>query len=159
MAVRLPQTTATLYEQPDGTFTDTSTGVDGEAATTVNVTDLVCVDDLDANGAETMSDLQAFAQDIYHLLSETLGSNLADPTGGLGLANVLSSSTEDALAALANVDPQISADPRTATSTTTPTYAADGSLVGASISVLPIGALLPIQFSWSAVSGLQQVAA
>lgn len=157
MAVRLPQSTATLFEQPDGTFSATSTGVVGEQAVTVQITDLVCTDDLAASGAETTSDLQALAQDIYHLLIETPGSNLADPTGGLGLNVLLSGTTIAAQAVLATIDPMIGRDPRVDTSTTTATFATDGSLVGAQIVVLPIGSLLPIQFSWSKATGLQQV--
>ena len=61
MPTRLPNSTTTLYQQPDGTYQITASGVSGETPTTVYVTDLVCTDDLDANGAETTSDLQAFA--------------------------------------------------------------------------------------------------
>ena len=157
MPTRLPNSTTTLYQQPDGTYQITASGVSGETPTTVYVTDLVCTDDLDANGAETTSDLQAFAQDIYHLMIEAFGSNLADPTGGLGLNSLLSGSAQDAKAVLATVDPMIRQDPRTDQSTTTATYDGAGNLTGAQIVVLPVGSLLPIQFSWAPVSGLQRV--
>lgn len=39
---------------------------------------------------ETTSELEELEQDVYHVLIETLGSNIDDPTRGLGLDDVLS---------------------------------------------------------------------
>jgi hypothetical protein len=124
---------------------------------TVPVTDLVCTDDLDPNGAETTSDLQALAQDLYHLIIETPGSNLADPTGGLGIEGILSGPAANVRRALAQFDAQIGTDPRVANSVTTVTSDANGQPLSANIEILPIGSLLPIQFAWSKVTGLQRV--
>jgi hypothetical protein len=154
----LPLSTTVLYLEPDGTYSATATGVTGESATTVNVTDLVCTDDLDANGSETTSDLQGLAQDIYHLLLESYGSNLDDPTKGFGAFTLLSGSSVNLLAAAGSIDSMLRSDSRvdmsktTVTSTTSspPSY-----LI--SIEIQANGALLPLQFSFSPLRSLQQV--
>jgi phage baseplate assembly protein W len=52
--------------------------------------DLVGFDDLDQFGSETQSALEELAQDLYHRLIETRGSNLDDPDRGLGIEDMLS---------------------------------------------------------------------
>jgi hypothetical protein len=151
----LPITMATLYEQPDGTYSATSTGANGEQTVQVPVTDLVAVDDLDANGAETTSDLQAYAQDIYHELIEAPGSNLADPAGGIGIGGLMSGASSDVVRAVSTIDPRLSQDPRCAKSETTLVTDSLGAPVSASIDIEPVGSLLPLNFSWSKSAGLQ----
>jgi hypothetical protein len=56
----------------------------------LTVPDLVCVDDLDPNGNETKTDLETYAQDVFHQLIELPGSNPDDPDGGIGADQYLS---------------------------------------------------------------------
>lgn len=52
--------------------------------------DLRWFDDMDQFGAETDDALEDLEQDLYHVLIEVVGSNLADPNQGLGIEDVLS---------------------------------------------------------------------
>lgn len=54
------------------------------------MSDLLWLTDLDISGAETQSDNDELVQDTFHVLEQDLGSNLDDPTRGLGVANLLS---------------------------------------------------------------------
>ena len=152
----LPISAATLFLQPDGTYSSSSTGAAGESAITVPITDLVCMDDLDPNGSETTSDLQNLTQDIYHVILETLGANLDDPTRGIGIENVLSASSLDVTALPPIVDRQIELDARVQSSTTTLTQ--DSGAPNSwtiLIEVLPVGSVLPIQYSYSSTGRLR----
>lgn len=153
MPIAYPQSTATLFQQPDGTYTAASTGVAGETACAIPITDLVCVDDLDANGAETRSDLQSLAQDLYHVLLQVLGSNPDDEGRGIGASSALSGSSADFARAVQGIDPMIELDPRVQQSTTTQTTNPDGSPL-VLISVLPIGSVQPLEYTWSKLAGL-----
>jgi hypothetical protein len=52
--------------------------------------DLRWLADLDPFGAETSGAYEELAQDMYHVVEQDLGSNLDDPTRGLGVANMIS---------------------------------------------------------------------
>jgi len=52
--------------------------------------DVICLEDLDAFGAEMDDPIAELEQDLYHGLLETRGSNLDDPNRGLGLEDALS---------------------------------------------------------------------
>lgn len=151
----LPQTTTTLYLQPDGTFTEASTGDPNEQPTIVPVTDAVCLDDLDGGGNETTSDYQAYAQDVYHAILQVVGTNLDNPTVGFG-ADTYASGTEAALRAGANqLDRMLELDPRTETSKTTVSGSAPN--IEMTVVVTPVGDVLPLEFSWNRFAGLQFV--
>lgn len=146
----LPISTATLYLQPDGTYSAASTGAINEVPVTVNVTDAVCTDDLDPSGNETTSDAQGLAQDIYHILLETLGSNLDDPNRGIGTMGYLSGSTT-ALAGLPSIiDSQLRKDTRIQSSQTTlrtlPTTPVSYQI---QIQVNAIGSVIPLAYVYS----------
>jgi hypothetical protein len=149
----LPQSQATLYLQPGGGYLATSSGVVGELAVLVPVTDGVCFDDLDPNGNETSSDAEALSQDIYHILIETLGSNLDDLNRGVGVEGYLSSSTArlDALPSI--IDSQLRKDTRIAASQTTLVTLMDGSFQ-ISLSVEAVGTVIPLAFSYNPQTGL-----
>ena len=55
-----------------------------------------CFEDMDQFGSETVDELENLAQDLYHRLIEDPGSNLDDPSRGMGLLNVLSAGVSDA---------------------------------------------------------------
>lgn len=151
----LPQTTAPLYQQPDGSFSATSTGVTGELLVNAPVTDLVCVDDLDPSGNETTSDLQALAQDVYHLLLESPGSNLDDPTRGVGLGLILSRPAPDLLALPGQIDAQLRKDDRIDASKSSVVQNADGSF-SLTVQIVVNGALLPLGYVYTSAKGLVQ---
>lgn len=150
---RLPQTTVTYYLQPNGTYADTSTGVTGESPILIPVVDAVCLDDLDQNGNETTSDLQVLAQDVYHLLLEAPGSNLDDPTRGVGLDGLLSKPAPDLVAAANTIDAQLRKDKRIGASKTTLTANPDGSYT-VSVAIVVNGSLLPLGYLYSSAAGL-----
>jgi hypothetical protein len=147
----LPQTTATLYQLADGSFSDDPTS--GGAPTVVPVTDLLCVDDLDGTGAETTSDLQVLAQDVYHLLEEILASNLDDPTRGLGLPGLLNGTSLQLSVAAHQVDAQLRKDDRIDSSKTILVTNPDGSF-DIKIGIVVDGALLPLAYQYSKKGGL-----
>jgi hypothetical protein len=152
----LPISSTVLYLQPSGIYQETSSGIQGETAVTVPITDAVWFDDMDPNGSETTSDLQSLTQDCYHVLLETLGSNLDDPTRGIGVENALSASSTVLLAMPSQVDAQLLRDDRVQSSTTT--LSQTGSLSWSmQTKVVPVGAVLPITYSYSPAQGLQVV--
>ena len=148
-----PQSTAILYLQPSGTYTATSTGDPNEQPTLVPLTDAVCMDDLDPGGNETTSDYQAYAQDVYHAILQVVGTNLDNPTVGFG-ADTYASGSEATLRAGANrLDRMLEQDPRTQSSSTTVSGSAPD--IEMTVVVVPAGDVLPLQFAWSRISGLQ----
>jgi|HubBroStandDraft_2_1064218.scaffolds.fasta_scaffold05596_5 hypothetical protein len=150
-----PQTTATLYLQPSGVYTAASTGDPNEQPTIVPVTDGVCLDDVVPNGNETTSDYQAYAQDVYHAILQTLGSNLDNPTVGFGAETWSSGSEADLRAAAGQLDRMLELDPRTERSSTKVLGSAPN--LQMVVQVVPIGDVLPLQFSWNRIQGLQFV--
>lgn len=82
------------------------------AALPLTIPDLVGFDDLDANGAETTSDLQTLFQDVYHVALELLGTNPDDPTRGAGLATYLSGTSVQLQTAGGVLENQLLADDR-----------------------------------------------
>ncbi len=141
MPSNLPLSTTTLYLQANGTYTSVSTGAAGETAKQVAITDLVCVDDLDPNGGETTSDLQAAIQDWYHVLIQAPNANLDQPGAGIGLDGALSGSAADVQRFPAMIDNWFRTDTRVANCTTTLTGLGDTwNLI---IVIQPSGALLP----------------
>jgi len=150
----LPQSTATLWLQPDGSYAVSSTGVSGEVARQVPVTDAVCLDDLDPNGNETTDDAQALAQDLYHVLWETLGSNPDALDQGVGVIGFCSSSSLKVQSLPAIIDSQFRKDTRVVTSRTTLVVRADGTyLIQAKVQAL--GTIIPLGWTFSPTGGLQ----
>lgn len=149
----LPITTGILFLEPDGSYQLTASGVPGETQVTVRVTDAVCLDDLDPSGSETTSDLQALAQDVYHLLLQILGSNLDAPTLGIGIKNLLSASSLKLAAAASIVDSQLRKDARIAGSQTTVVQSSDGSYA-INITIVASGTVLPLSYQYSKQTGL-----
>jgi hypothetical protein len=156
MTQALPQTMTTLYLQPSGLYTATSTGATGEVPALIAVTDAVCYDDLDANGNETTTDAQALAQDVYHILLEILGSNPDDLNRGVGVEGFSSGSAQDLAALPSIIDSQLRKDTRidssqsslTVTSTTSPpSY----SLL---VNIVADGSIIPLGFSYAPSTGL-----
>lgn len=62
--------------------------------------ELLCIDDVDPYARELTDPLAELAQDLYHRLLETPGSNLDDEERGLGLEDMLSSPLRPNLAQL-----------------------------------------------------------
>lgn len=149
---QLPRTTTTYYLQPGGTYSSTSTGAVGEEPVLIGVVDAVCLDDLDANGNETTSDLQGLSQDVYHLLLEAHGSNLDDPARGVGLDDLLSRPTISLSAAASVIDSQLRRDPRIDSSKTTLSVVAGVWTIA--VQLVVNGALLPLGFKYSSSAGL-----
>lgn len=57
--------------------------------------DLICSSDLDLFGRETTDPLEVLAQDLFHRLTETYGSNPDDVDRGVGIVDALSGIVED----------------------------------------------------------------
>jgi len=128
-----------------------------QTALPLTVPDLACLDDLDAFGGETASDLQSLAQDVYHLLLERLGSNLDDLTRGIGVEGLLNGSADALAATPAIIDSQLRKDTRILSSRTRLTFQDEAYTLA--ISILPVATLvpLPLSFSYSASTGLVPV--
>jgi hypothetical protein len=154
MPTVLPISSTVLYLQPSGLYQQASSGVQGETAVTVPITDAVWMDDIDPNGSETTSDLQSLTQDCYHVLWESLGANLDDPNRGVGVENALSNSSTDILAMPSNVDRQMELDTRVAKSVTTVTQTGPLSWF-LNNQIYPVGSVMPITFTASPAQGLQ----
>lgn len=75
-------------------------------------TDLVCFDDVDPLASETSSDMQNLAQDVYHIILEGLGTNIDDPTRGVGVQNYLSGTQAQFSAVTSIIEAQLREDPR-----------------------------------------------
>ena len=113
--------------------------------------DLVCMLDLDPNGAETTSDLQSLEQDIFHVLINLLGDNPDDPGRGVGIDQYLSG-TLDQIAPLAKIiENQIDQDDRV-DSCSCGIIQNDSSSpypITISIEVGVNGAVIGLQFGWT----------
>lgn len=120
------------------------------------VRDLVGLDDIDTLGAETLTDLETFEQDVYHILLEAPGSNPDDIDRGIGIASLLSGKQPDLLAAASTVDAQLAKDERCHQSTTTiGTEIVNGERVFAiQIEVQVDGSVLGLAFQFSDRGGL-----
>jgi len=116
--------------------------------------DLAAEVDLDANAAETTSDLQTLKQDVLHILEEPAGSNLDDPDRGIGLVQLLSGSTIPLTAIPGIIDGQLVKDDRIDASKTALTQEADSSFV-LDIQVSVAGTVVGLGYSYSAVGGLR----
>jgi hypothetical protein len=75
-------------------------------------TDLVGLDDLDPTMSETTSDLQNLLQDVYHILLETLGSNLDDQNRGVGVYQYLSGTSVQLTSLPGVIETQLGGDNR-----------------------------------------------
>lgn len=115
--------------------------------------DAVCVDDVDPNGNETLSDLQTLAQDVYHLLLEVPGSNLDDPTRGIGVVGYLSGTSVNLLTLPSLIDGQLAKDDRIDSSQTTVVQNADLSYT-ITIQLVASGAVVPLSYLYSQADGL-----
>jgi hypothetical protein len=150
-----PQSMATLWYQPDGTYAAASTGAQGEVAVEVPITDAVCYEDLDPNGNETTSDAQALSQDIFHILLEVYGSNLDDLARGIGVEGWLSANSDKIEALPSIIDSQLRKDTRITSSksklivlgTSPPSYQINIELVAS-------GSVIPLAFLFTQAQGL-----
>jgi hypothetical protein len=86
-------------------------------------------DDMDPGGRETDSDLASLEQDILHILSETLGSNLDDPNRGIGAVGYLSGTSQALEAMPALMDAQLLDEPRITSCRTSIVQQSDGSFL------------------------------
>ncbi len=77
------------------------------------------LNDLDPSGAETDSDLESLEQDVFHVIVQTLGSNVADPHKGVGALNYLSGPTTKLAGMPAIIDAQLKSMTRITSSKTT----------------------------------------
>jgi hypothetical protein len=102
----------------------------------LTVADLVCIEDLDANGAETTSDMQTLVQDVYHVVIEKIGSNIDDIARGIGAENLLSGDSNALLNLAQVVESQLGEDDRIAGVTATVSQILPGG-------TLPDATLLP----------------
>jgi hypothetical protein len=122
--------------------------------------DAVWLDDLDAAGSETTSDLQTLAQDTYHWLLTRPGGNLDNTDRGIGLASLLNSSSIDLLAAASIVDADLKKDPWIQASQTTitldPGSTPQEPIYTISIAIQPTGAVMPqrLGFTFAPQTGL-----
>ena len=153
---KLPQSTATLWFQPDGSgYLAASSGAVGELAVQVPVTDAVWSDDMDPNGNETTSDAQALAQDVYHILLETLGSNLDDLNRGIGVQGFASAQSGLLVNLPAIVDSQLRKDTRIDASKTTITTSSTSPLAfSMSVEIVASGTVIPLGYTYSSQTGL-----
>jgi hypothetical protein len=120
----------------------------------LTVPDVVCLDDLDAFGRETESDLQTLWQDVYHMLKEVLGSNIDDVSRGIGVDQLLSGSTFPLKTIAARIDQGLAVDDRIdASSTKVETMPDGGFRIDIEISVG--AATAGLAYSYSAASGLK----
>ena len=81
--------------------------------------DPVWLDDLDPSGRETDSDYASLVQDVLHVLSEKLASNLADPTKGADVQGYLNGTTDDLAGLPSIIDTQLGEMTRVSSSKTT----------------------------------------
>lgn len=119
--------------------------------------DAVCLDDLDALGRETTSDLQSLVQDVYHSLIEDPDSNIDAPGRGVGIYSMLSAGATDPLQSIQRrVAAGILKDDRISTcdvQITPPASATDEYTIALTLGVGSV--VLGLQFSFSAAFGLQ----
>jgi phage baseplate assembly protein W len=85
------------------------------------------LDDLDPSGAETDSDLESLEQDVLHILSEALGSNIADPKSGVDAPSYLNGTLTRLRTMPGIIDAQLANVTRITSSKTTLTQQDDGS--------------------------------
>ncbi len=90
------------------------------------MTDLRCLDDMSLFADETTSELEELEQDVYHVLIETLGSNLDDVTRGLGLDDVLSDDEANLVSVPGLAEHQVQLDDRVVAAKATLTKDEDG---------------------------------
>lgn len=118
--------------------------------------DLVCYDDVDPLAAETQSDLESFAQDVYHLLLELPGTNPDDPNRGIGIELYLSGTFADFAKLPALIEQQIGDDPRATGCSCSITSNSNGTY-GINIQIACSTGVLPLNFEYSAASGLTRL--
>lgn len=120
----------------------------------LTIPDVVCLDDLDAFGRETTSDLQTLWQDVFHMLKEILGSNIDDVNRGIGVDQLLSGSTKPLATIAGRIDQGLAIDDRIDGSTTTVSVETDGSFrIAIEISVS--GKTTGLSYSYEAAAGLR----
>jgi hypothetical protein len=119
----------------------------------LTVPDVVCYLDVDAFGRETASDLETLAQDVFHRLLETPGSNIDDPSLGIGVEEMLSGGLEQLDQVTRRIDQQLAEDPRIDAVTSTLTKDAQG-VYTLGISIQASGTVTGLVFSYTAAGGL-----
>jgi|HubBroStandDraft_6_1064221.scaffolds.fasta_scaffold88330_2 hypothetical protein len=84
------------------------------------------LDDLDPSGAETASDLESLEQDVYHIIKQVLGTNLADMQKGVGAFNYLNGTSVQLRAMPGIIDAQLAQVTRITTSQSSVMQQANG---------------------------------
>src|SRR5215467_3909676 len=108
--------------------------------------DIRCTDDMDPFATETASDLETLEQDVLHILLEDPGSNLDDPTRGIGVLSFLSGDQTTLAKLPSQIDHQLRNDDRIDSSITTVTQRPDGSFL-LEIEIAVSGQTLGLVFS------------
>lgn len=116
--------------------------------------DLVCDLDLDPFANETTSDLQNLIQDVYHLLLELSGSNLDDPTRGIGVEQYLNGRFDDLQTLMNTIELQISQDDRVKNCQATVQQLANPEHYEIIVKIGVGDDTIGLSFDWASVSGL-----
>lgn len=112
-----------------------------------DVTDLDCFDDMTPFADELADPVAILIQDVYHLLIEDPGSNIDDPTRGIGIRGRLSGPFDQTLAA--HIDAELEKDDRIDVSKTAITSRGGGNY-GIAISIQYDEQVLDLAFSLDA---------
>lgn len=124
-----------------------------QVALPLTYADLVMNGDLDPFCSETTSDLQNLIQDVGHIIEQTLGSNLDDPTRGVGIQNYLSGTQDNFNTLPGVIESQLLTDDRIDTVACQINQEGNGDwLVLIQIGVN--GTIIPLQFGYSSAAGL-----
>jgi hypothetical protein len=116
----------------------------------VTAPDLVDLDDLDALGSETSSELQNLQQDCYHSLLAWPASNPDAPDRGVGVERYLSGTAADVGSLPAAIEADFLKDPRIQGCAATVTLEPDGSYL---IAVQVEGAVGVVGLSYGYTQG------
>jgi hypothetical protein len=107
--------------------------------------ELLWLDDLDPGARETASDLDSLEQDVLHIISEELGSNLDDPNRGVGAVGYLGGTAQMLQQLGPILDAQLADDPRITNSHTTTLQQSDGTWI-IRCEILVSGEIVALQF-------------
>ena len=119
----------------------------------LTVPDVSCFLDVDAFGRETESDLESLSQDVFHRLLEVPGSNIDDPTLGIGVEEMLSGPDVILAQVTRRIDQQLANDDRIDSVTSTLVKNPDGSFL-LTIAMTVNGSVTGLNFRFSQASGL-----
>ena len=116
--------------------------------------DLACYYDLNLMGREVSDPLEELAQDVYHRLIETPGSNIDDPDRGLGLEDALSGPYDPTLGA--RIEAELRKDDRIGGVSATVLLVEDGHYEIA-IEIEVDGSTIGVVFESDAAGGVRRV--